>query len=79
VRVADPPNRSGTLESYGYKQLLVEPVVGGGLFTGSSVALIAASGLRPILRLTRTFTGVVPGVGPRHGIVGKKLLPPPRP
>jgi glutamate:Na+ symporter, ESS family len=40
MRVADPPNRSGALESFGYKQLLFEPVVGGGLFTGSSVALI---------------------------------------
>jgi glutamate:Na+ symporter, ESS family len=42
--VADPGNPSGALESSGYKQLPFEPVLGGGLFTGSSVALIAAFG-----------------------------------
>jgi glutamate:Na+ symporter, ESS family len=57
MRVADPPNRSGALESFGYKQLLFEPVVGGGLFTGSSVALIAAFGAGPILIVTLVLTG----------------------
>ena len=56
MRVADPENRSGALESFGYKQLLFEPVVGGGLFTGSSVALIAAFGPVPILVLTLALT-----------------------
>jgi glutamate:Na+ symporter, ESS family len=56
MRVADPSNRSGALESFGYKQLLFEPVVGGGLFTGSSVALIAAFGPEPILLLTLFLT-----------------------
>jgi glutamate:Na+ symporter, ESS family len=56
LRVADPPNRSGAMESFGYKQLLFEPVVGGGLFTGSSIALIAAFGGGPILVLTLALT-----------------------
>ncbi len=56
MRVADPSNRSGAMESFGYKQLLFEPVVGGGLFTGSSVALIAAFGPRPLLILTLGLT-----------------------
>jgi glutamate:Na+ symporter, ESS family len=56
MRVADPANRSGALESFGYKQLLFEPVVGGGLFTGSSVALIAAFGGAPILLVTLVLT-----------------------
>lgn len=56
MRVADPSNRSGAMESFGYKQLLFEPVVGGGLFTGSSVALIAAFGPGPLLVLTAALT-----------------------
>jgi glutamate:Na+ symporter, ESS family len=52
MRVADPRNESGALESFGYKQLLFEPVVGGGLFTGASVALLAAFGSVPILAVT---------------------------
>jgi glutamate:Na+ symporter, ESS family len=56
MRVADHPNRSGALESFGYKQVLFEPVVGGGLFTGSSVALSPAFGPEPILLLTLFLT-----------------------
>jgi glutamate:Na+ symporter, ESS family len=48
-RIADPPNRSGGLEAFGYKQLLFEPVVGGGLFTAASVPLIAQLGPVPVL------------------------------
>lgn len=49
MRIADPPNRSGGLEAFGYKQLLFEPVVGGGLFTAASVPLIAQLGAMPVL------------------------------
>jgi glutamate:Na+ symporter, ESS family len=52
MRVADPPNRAGALESFGYKQLMFEPIVGGGLFTGASVALLAAFGAPAILAVT---------------------------
>jgi glutamate:Na+ symporter, ESS family len=51
MRMADPENRSGAMDSFGYKQLLFEPVVGGGLFTGMSVGLIAAYGPLPMLVL----------------------------
>jgi glutamate:Na+ symporter, ESS family len=51
MRMADPENRSGAMDSFGYKQLLFEPVVGGGLFTGMSVALIMSYGPVPILVL----------------------------
>ncbi len=44
MRIADPRNRSGALEAFGYKQLLFEPVVGGGLFTAASLPLIAQLG-----------------------------------
>jgi glutamate:Na+ symporter, ESS family len=49
MRIADPPNRSGALESFGYKQLLFEPVVGGGLFTAASLPLIAQFGAGTVL------------------------------
>ena len=49
LRIADPPNRSEGLEAFGYKQLLFEPVVGGGLFTAASVPLIAQLGAVPVL------------------------------
>jgi glutamate:Na+ symporter, ESS family len=56
MRMADPENHSGAIESFGYKQLLFEPVVGGGLFTGMSVALIVAYGPLPILALSAVLT-----------------------
>ncbi|MFW5453503.1 sodium/glutamate symporter [Thioalkalivibrio sulfidiphilus] len=51
VRMADPDNRSGAMESFGYKQLLFEPVVGGGLFTALSLPLIYHFGALPVLIL----------------------------
>lgn len=52
LRMADPSNRSGTLESFGYKQLLFEPIVGGGLFTAASVPLIVQLGPGLVLTFT---------------------------
>jgi glutamate:Na+ symporter, ESS family len=49
MRISDPPNRSGALEAFGYKQLLFEPVVGGGMFTAASLPLIAQIGPGPVL------------------------------
>lgn len=49
LRMADPGNRSGGMEAFGYKQLLFEPVVGGGLFTAASVPLVAQLGAVPVL------------------------------
>lgn len=49
VRMADPLNKTEALEAFGYKQLLFEPVVGGGIFTAASLPLIAEFGLIPML------------------------------
>ncbi|MGX5914449.1 sodium/glutamate symporter [Aliidiomarina sp. Khilg15.8] len=49
LRMADPENKTGTLESFGYKQLLFEPVVGGGLFTAMSLPLVYNFGAFPVL------------------------------
>jgi len=48
VRMSDPHNRSGAMEAFGYKQLLFEPVVGGGLFTAASLPLIYEFGPLPV-------------------------------
>ncbi|MEQ4540531.1 MAG: sodium/glutamate symporter [Billgrantia sp.] len=56
MRMADPKNRSGAFESFGYKQLMFEPVVGGGLFTAASLPLIAQFGAPTVLGFTLILT-----------------------
>lgn len=56
MRVADPINKSGALESFGYKQMMFEPIVGGGLFTGASIGLILALGAPTVLGITAAIT-----------------------
>nr|WP_298414154.1 sodium/glutamate symporter [uncultured Halomonas sp.] len=56
MRVADPKNESGAMESFGYKQLMFEPVVGGGLFTAAALPLIAQFGPLTVLGLTAALT-----------------------
>jgi len=50
--MVDPDNRSGAFESFAYKQLFFEPIVGGGLFTAAAPALIASLGLISTLLIT---------------------------
>ncbi|CAK6692388.1 sodium:glutamate symporter [Synechococcus sp. CBW1107] len=78
MRSADPANRSQAFERFGYKQLLFEPVVGGGLFTAASMILIANYGLGVIFMLTLALTlfwiilGLVCfGSHRRHGNAGR--------
>ncbi|MBP5980816.1 MAG: sodium:glutamate symporter [Halomonas sp.] len=56
MRMADPSNKSGALESFGYKQLMFEPIVGGGLFTAAALPLIAEFGPLAILIFTALLT-----------------------
>lgn len=56
LRLADPHNRSGTLETFGYKQLLFEPIVGGGIFTAAAMPLIYQFGPLAVLILTGAIT-----------------------
>lgn len=58
MRMADPQNKSGALESFGYKQLLFEPIVGGGLFTAASLPLIMQFGPGFVLALTASITAL---------------------
>ncbi|ACK68700.1 sodium/glutamate symporter [Gloeothece citriformis PCC 7424] len=52
IRMVDPYNRTGAFESFAYKQLFFEPIVGGGLFTAAAPALIVNFGAIPVLILT---------------------------
>jgi ESS family glutamate:Na+ symporter len=52
MRMVDPQNKSGAFESFAYKQLLFEPIVGGGLFTAAAPALINQFGPIAVLVLT---------------------------
>ncbi|MGF1587648.1 MAG: sodium/glutamate symporter [Pleurocapsa sp.] len=52
IRMVDPDNSTGAFESFGYKQLFFEPIVGGGLFTAAAPTLIARFGSVSILLLT---------------------------
>lgn len=49
LRMSDPKNKTGAVDAFGYKQLLFEPIVGGGLFTAFSMPLIASFGPIPVL------------------------------
>ena len=46
LRMVDPENRSGGFESFAYKQLFFEPIVGGGLFTAAAPVLVVQLGGR---------------------------------
>ena len=52
LTMVDPDNKSGAFESFAYKQLFFEPIVGGGLFTAAAPALIAQLGLWVTLLIT---------------------------
>lgn len=49
MRVVDPDNTSPAFESFGYKQLVYEPFLGGGLVTALSVPIIYNTGPYPFL------------------------------
>lgn len=56
IRISDPDNESPALDGFAYKQILFEPIVGGGMFTAASGPLIAQWGLVPVLILTGSLT-----------------------
>lgn len=56
IQLADPHNHSQAKERFGYKQVLFEPLVGGGLFTAASAPLIAQLGAVPVLVMTSVIT-----------------------
>ncbi|WP_158967563.1 sodium/glutamate symporter [Chachezhania sediminis] len=57
-QMADAKNRSGGLERFGYKQLVFEPIMGGGIFTAISMPLIVQFGPVAILCLTAVVAAI---------------------
>ncbi|BAC15126.1 hypothetical conserved protein [Oceanobacillus iheyensis HTE831] len=49
MRIVDSENKSPALNAFGYKQILFEPMVGGGLVTAASVPFIIQFGAVPVL------------------------------
>ena len=45
AQMVDPKNRTNAVESFGYKQLLFEPLMGGGIVTALSMPVIMVVGL----------------------------------
>lgn len=70
MRVADPEAKSPSFEGFGYKQLIFEPFLGGGLVTALSVPLIFQFGPVPFL----IFSVVMLAIGILVGLFhfGKK-------
>ncbi|GAB3064392.1 sodium/glutamate symporter [Virgibacillus ainsalahensis] len=64
MRIADPKNESPAFEGFGYKQLIYEPFLGGGLVTALSVPLIYQMGAIPflILAIVMCITGLLTGL-----------------
>ena len=49
LRTVDPENRTPAAMSFGYKQLLHEPFMGGGLWTAAALSLVYRFGWLPVL------------------------------
>ncbi|KGX92403.1 sodium:glutamate symporter [Pontibacillus halophilus JSM 076056 = DSM 19796] len=64
MRIVDPDNESPAFEAFGYKQLVYEPFLGGGLVTALSVPFIAGAGpwIGLILALSMTALGALFGI-----------------
>lgn len=56
-QIVDPKQRTGAVESFGYKQLLFEPLMGGGMITALSMPLIFAFGL-PVFTAVCIFISI---------------------
>src|SRR5699024_1470992 len=54
MKIADPKNETPALEGFGYKQILFEPFVGGGLVTSASLPIIYQFGPVSFLLMTGT-------------------------
>lgn len=56
LRTVDPENKTVAAASFGYKQLLHEPFMGGGLWTAFALTLVYAVGWRPVWILSVAMT-----------------------
>ena len=56
LRTVDPENKTVAAASFGYKQLLHEPFMGGGLWTAFALTLVYTLGWRPVWILSLAMT-----------------------
>jgi ESS family glutamate:Na+ symporter len=63
INMSDPNGQTNATESFGYKQLLFEPFIGGGLITAISLPLIAAFGAVTMGVVAIVCTLVFVGIG----------------
>lgn len=63
IRMVDPKNKTGAFESFAYKQLFFEPIVGGGLFTAAAPQLVDQFGAPMVLGLTTVLLVLWVGFG----------------
>lgn len=56
AQMVDPKNRTNSVEAFGYKQLLFEPLMGGGIMTALSMPLILMLGLPVVVAVCVCIT-----------------------
>lgn len=56
AQMVDPKSRTNTVEAFGYKQLLFEPLMGGGVMTALSMPLIIMLGLPMVVAVCLCIT-----------------------
>ncbi len=74
MKIVDPDYRSPAYEAFGYKQLLFEPFVGGGLVTAMAVPLVVKQGPLPLLALATVLT--IGWIGFGLTVFGRRTTPP---
>ena len=52
LRVVDPEYKTNAADAFACKQLLHEPIMGGGLWTAMAIPLIATAGLGVVFAIT---------------------------
>jgi ESS family glutamate:Na+ symporter len=52
LRTVDPENKTEAAATFGYKQLIHEPIMGGGLWTALALTLVFKVGLIPVLSIS---------------------------
>ena len=52
LRTVDPENKTEAAATFGYKQLIHEPIMGGGLWTALALTLVFTIGLIPVLLIS---------------------------
>jgi ESS family glutamate:Na+ symporter len=48
LRTVDPENKTEAAATFGYKQLIHEPIMGGGLWTALALTLVFTIGWKPV-------------------------------